>query len=81
MTVPTPIRGSLTISGSRAAGLTFTFASLGNTNVKNYFEYTTTLRLPYAWNTVTSTPCTGNITSLSDRNPADQQRFYRIRVQ
>jgi hypothetical protein len=81
MTIPTPIRGALTISGSYPAGLTFTFASLGNTNLTNYLEYTTTLRLPHAWNTVTSTPCAGNITILSDRNPPDRQRFYRIRIQ
>jgi hypothetical protein len=81
MTIPTPIRVALTISGSYPAGLTFTFASLGNTNLTNYLEYTTTLRLPHAWNTVTSTPCAGNITILSDRNPPDRQRFYRVRIQ
>jgi len=81
MTVPTPIRSTLMISGSGAAGLTVTFASLGNTNLTNYLEYTTTLKLPHVWNTVTSTPCTGNVISLSDPNPTDQQRFYRIRTQ
>jgi hypothetical protein len=61
--------------------LTFTFASLGNTNLTNYLEYTTTLRLPHVWTAVTSTPCAGNITNLSDRNPPDQQRSYGVGVQ
>lgn len=81
MTVPTPIRSTVRISGSPAAGLTFTFASLGSASLTNYLEYTTTLRLPHTWNPAASAPCTGNLTTLFDLSPPDTERFYRLRVQ
>ena len=81
MTVPTPIRTPVAFSGSYPGGLTFTFPSLGSTKLTNYLEYITSLSLPHTWNTVTSTQCTGNLTILSDPNPPDSQRFYRIRIQ
>ena len=81
MTVPTPIRTPVVFSGSYPGGLTFTFPSLGSTKLTNYLEYATSLSLPQTWNTVTSTQCTGNLTILSDPNPPDRQRFYRIRIQ
>ena len=33
------------------------------------------------WNTIASTPGTGALAGLSDPNPPDRQRFYRVRVQ
>lgn len=80
MTVPTPIRSTVKTSGSPAAGVTFTFASLGSATLTNYLEYTTTLRLPHTWNPVASAPCAGNLTTLCDPSPPDAARFYRIRV-
>ncbi len=81
MTVPTPIRTPMVFSGSYPAGLIFAFLSLGSTVLTNYLEYTTNLSLPHTWNAVAATQCTGNIAVLSDPNPPDVQRFYRIRVQ
>ena len=81
MTVPPPSAPVVTITGSYLAGFTFTFTSLGNRNLTNYLEYTTTLNPPNTWNTITSAPCSGVTTILSDPNPTGAQRFYRIRIE
>ena len=81
MTVATPITTTVAIYGSYPAGFIFTFASLGNRNMTNYLEYTATLSPPRTWTTITSAPCTGDMTILSDANPTDAQRFYRIRTE
>ncbi len=81
MTVPTPMRGTVRISGSPATGLSFAFASLASASLTNYLEYTTNLGLPHTWNPVASAPCAGNLTTLFDPSPPDTARFYRVRVQ
>jgi hypothetical protein len=81
MTVATPITTTVAISGSYPAGFVFTFASLGNRSLTNYLECATTLSPPRTWSTITSAPCAGDMTILSDPNPTDAQRFYRIRTE
>ena len=72
---------TVTISGLSPAGFTCSFLSLANPSITCYLEYTTNLVPPSTWTTVASTPSLGALTSLSDPNPADRQRFYRIRIQ
>ena len=86
MTVSPPIAAlafppTVTISGLYSTGFTCSFVSLANPSLTCYLEYTTNLVPLSTWTTITSTPSTGGITSLSDPNPPDQQRFYRIRIQ
>ena len=72
---------TVTISGLYPAGLTCSFLSPANSSITCYLEYTTNLVPLSTWTAITSTPSTGAMTSLSDANPPDQQRFYRIRIQ
>jgi hypothetical protein len=81
LTVPPPTTSAMTTSGAASAGFSFTFMSLGNRNLTNFLEFTTNLNPPHTWNTITTAPCTGEMTILSDPTPADAQRFYRIRTQ
>ncbi len=74
-------RPAVTISGRYPAGLTCSFLSLANPSLTCYLECTTNLAPLSPWTTITSTPSTGSMTSLSDPNPPDQQCFYRIRIQ
>jgi len=71
----------LTVSAASSAGLTFSFPSVAAANVIYCLEYTTNLTPPAAWTTITSTPGYPVISGLSDPNPPDRQRFYRIRIQ
>jgi hypothetical protein len=86
MTVSPPIAPiafppTVTISGLYPAGFTCSFLSLANPSITCYLEHTTNLAPLSTWTTITSAPSTGGVTSLSDPNPPDQQRFYRIRIQ
>jgi len=76
--VPPPL---VTLSGSYPAVFIFTFPTFADVSLRYYLEYTTNLARPTTWTTIASAPGTGALTSLSDRNPPDPQRFYRIRVQ
>jgi hypothetical protein len=86
MTVSPPIAPiafppTVRISGLYPAGFTCSFLSLANPSITCYLEYTTNLTPFATWTTIASTPSTGGMTSLSDPNPPDRQRFYRIRIQ
>ena len=72
---------TVTISGLYPGGFTCSFLSLANPSITYYLEYTTSLAPPSTWTPVTFTPSTGGMISLSDPNPSDQERFYRIRIQ
>jgi len=72
---------TVTISGRYPAGFTCSFLSLANPSITCYLEYTTNLAPLSTWTTIASTPSTGGMTSLSDPNPPDRQRSYRIRIQ
>jgi hypothetical protein len=72
---------SPTISGSHSEGFTLAFMGASGTNITYYLESTTNLTQSSSWITIGSTPGTGSLTTLSDPNPGDRQRFYRIRVQ
>jgi hypothetical protein len=74
---PPPLR----VTGANPAALTFTFPSVAAANVMYHLEYTTNLTPPINWKTTVSKPGYPNISGLSDPNPADGQRFYRVRVQ
>jgi hypothetical protein len=86
MTVSPPIAPiafppTVTVSGLYPAGFTCSFLSLANPSITCYLEYTTNLAPLSTWTPISSTPSTGGMTSLSDPNPPDRQRFYRIRIQ
>ena len=86
MTVAPPIAPiafppTATISGVYPGGFTCSFLSLANPSITCYLEYTTNLAPPSTWTTIASTPSLGAMTTLSDPNPPDRQRFYRIRIQ
>jgi hypothetical protein len=70
----------LTVSAASPAGLTFSFPSVAAANIIYCLEYTTNLTPPAAWTTITSTPGYPVISGLSDPNPPDRQRFYRVQV-
>jgi hypothetical protein len=74
-------RPTVTISGSYAAGFTFNFVSVASSSVMYYLECTTNLPGLSNWSTIAATPGTGGVTSLSDPDPPDSRRFYRIRAQ
>jgi hypothetical protein len=71
----------VTIFGSYPAGFTFSFESVASSSVMYYLEHTTNLPPLSGWSTIGATPGTGGMTSLSDVNPSEARRFYRIRVQ
>ena len=75
------VRPTLAISGSYPAGFTFSFLTVADGSVMYYLECTTNLPPLAGWNTIDSTPGTGALAGLSDPNPPDRQRFYRVRVQ
>jgi len=76
--VPAP---RVTMSGAYPDVLIFTFQTFADPNIRYYLEYTTSLARLTTWTTIASAPGTGALTSLSDYNPPDPRRFYRIRVQ
>ena len=78
---PVVSRPTVTLAGSYPGGFTFSFLTVLSVNVTYYLDYTTNLTPPSTWTTIASTPGTGGRTSLSDPNPSDSRRFYRIRVQ
>ncbi len=80
-TTPVISQPTVTISGSYPTGFAFSFLTVPNGNVMYYLEYTTNLTPPVVWTATASTPGTGALAGLSDPNPPDRQRFYRIRVQ
>jgi len=85
MTVLAPIAPiafppTVTMTGLYPAGFACRFLSLANPSIICYLDYTTSLVPPSAWTAITSAPSTGTMTTLSDPNPPDQQRFYHIRI-
>jgi hypothetical protein len=76
--IPPP---TLTISGSYPGGFTLSFSTVAEGNVMYYLECTTNVPPLTGWTAIASTPGTGASAGLSDPNPPDRQRFYRIRVQ
>jgi hypothetical protein len=72
---------SVTISGPSGGGFTFTCPSVADARVMYYLEFTTNLNSVPNWNPIGSTPGTGGTVTLSDPNPSDRQRLYRIRMQ
>jgi hypothetical protein len=94
LVVPRPLSAysvyppSLIISNG-PAGVTLSFNSIlsgpySGMALVNHLDYTTALSNPpaaSAWTTLTSTPCSGGLTTLLDPNPPDPQRFYRLRTQ
>ena len=69
------------ISGSLAAGFTFSCLSLANVTATYYLDCATNLPPLSGWTTIASRPGTGGWLNLSDPNPAGSQRFYRMRMQ
>ena len=80
-TPPVVAQPTVTMSGSYAAGLTFSFASVASQSVMYYLEYTTSLTPPCVWTTIAATPGIGTVATLTDPNPTLAPRYYRIRVQ
>jgi hypothetical protein len=72
---------TVTTTALYPTGVKCSFLSLANPSIMCYLEYTTSLVSPMTWTMIASTPSTGGLTSLSDPNPSDQHRFYRIRFQ
>ncbi len=86
MTIASPLRPlafppAAAISGSQATGYTLSFLSPANGSIHYYLEYRTNLDPESSWATIASTPGTGALTALSDPHPADDCRFYRIRIE
>lgn len=73
----TIVRPTVSIS-TTPQKFTFTVQSVAGRTY--YLEYTTGLA-PASWSTLDSTPGTGGLINLTDLNPTDTQRFYRIRIQ
>jgi hypothetical protein len=80
-TTPAVSPPTLTISGSYPAGFSFNFLTVADGGVIYYLECTTNLPPLAGWNTIASTPGTGALAGLSDQNPPNRQRFYRLRIQ
>jgi uncharacterized delta-60 repeat protein len=81
LNVPVLPPPEVTISGSYAGGLTFSFVTVADSSTIYYLEYTTNLVGSATWTTISSTPGTGAAVSLSDSNPSGPQCYYRLRVQ
>ena len=94
LTIPRPLSAysvyppTLSISNN-LPGYTFRFNSILTgpvtpTPLTNYLEYTTALSNPpnpSTWTALIATQCNGGLTTVVDPNPADAQRFYRLRTQ
>jgi len=86
LTVTTPktvaiSRPVVVFSSAPATGFTLQFQSAASVKVTYYLEYTTSLPPVSGWTAVSSVLGNGGWTALSDPNPADGRRFYRIRAQ
>ncbi len=91
MTITPPIAPigfppTVTISGSYPAGFSFSFLSvtgaLATTTISNFLVYSTGVTNPLSsWTIITGEQSTGGTITLSDPNPPDVQRFYRILMQ
>ena len=80
-TAPVISRPNVTISGSCVAGYTFSFLSAASSSVMYYLECTTNLPPISGWTRVGATPGNGGTAGISDPNPSDSRRFYRVRAQ
>jgi hypothetical protein len=80
-TPPVVTQPTVTISGSYAAGFTFSFVSAASQSVMYILEYTTSLTPPCGWTPIAASPGTGAVAILSDPNPSSGPRFYRIRAE
>ena len=78
---PVMVGPRVTITGSYPAGFLFSFPTVASPSMTYYLEYATNLVGTMTWNTIASAPGTGAVASLTDPNPSNQQRYYRIRIQ
>ena len=80
-TAPVISLPNVTISGSCVAGYMFSFLSAASSSVMYYLECTTNLPPISGWTRVGATPGNGGTAGISDPNPSDSRRFYRVRAQ